>query len=153
MRTWLVLRNRKSGYASAIVGHPSGFAVLSWVEVRRFQSAEQILHLAQQVARGGSVLNLHGFAKLANQLALCFRELLRRLHDNLHYQVSGVLSHLCRVAGTPAGLRAFVDPEHGISFKCRYMNLSAQRDLGKGNEDDAMKIIAIALEERVWLYG
>jgi hypothetical protein len=101
---------------------------------------------------------VHGFAELAKQLALRFRELLRRLHDNLHHQVSAAMlvqmrHTLAAQAELLAGLRALVDPEHGISFKRRYMNLIAQRDLRKGNEDDAMKVIAIAFEELVRLYG
>ncbi len=49
-------------------------------------------------------------------------------------------------------LRALLDAERGISLKRRYLNLIAQRHLGKGDEDDAMKIIAITFKELVRLY-
>jgi hypothetical protein len=51
-------------------------------------SAEQILHFAEQTTRGGLVLDVHAFAQLAKEIALRLIEPLRRLHHNLHYQVS-----------------------------------------------------------------
>src|ERR1700733_7008268 len=46
-------------------------------------------------------------------------------------------------------LRTLMDAQRGVSFKRRHLNLVAQRNLREGDEDDAMKVIAIALEELV----
>src|ERR1700689_3972760 len=100
---------------------------------------------------------MHGVAQLAKQIALRLGELLRRLHHNLHYQVSPAVlverrHTLSAQTGFLARLRALMDPQRGVSFKRRYLNLVAQRNLRKGDEDDAMKVIAIALEELVRIY-
>jgi len=99
-------------------------------------SAEEIFHLAQQTARSGLVLDVHGFAQLAKQIALRLGELLWRLHHNLHYQVSpAVLVEMRHTLAAQtvflAGLRALMDPQRGVSFKRRYLNLVAQRNLRK----------------------
>src|SRR5579859_3824441 len=49
-------------------------------------------------------------------------------------------------------LRALVDPQRGVAFECRHLNLVTQRKLGEGNENDAIEVIAIAFEELVCFY-
>ena len=45
-----------------------------------------------------------------------------------------------------ARLRALVDTQRGVPFKRRYLNLIAQSNLRKGDKNDAMKVITVALE-------
>src|SRR6202161_4020386 len=51
-----------------------------------------------------------------------------------------------------ARLRALVDAQRSVSFERRYLDLIAQRNLRKGDKNDAMKIIAVAFEELMRLY-
>src|ERR1700733_8007110 len=100
---------------------------------------------------------MHGFAELTKQLALRLAELLRRLHHHLPHQIPTAMliemrNTFAAQAELLARLRSLLDAERGISLKRRYLNLIAQRKLGKGYEDDAIKVIAIAFEELVRLY-
>src|SRR5882757_2407843 len=45
-----------------------------------------------------------------------------------------------------------MDPQRGVAFECRHLNLVTQRKLGEGNENDTVKVIAIAFEELVCFY-
>src|SRR6202034_1042828 len=116
--------------------------------------AEKVLHLAQQAARRGLVFNLHRVAQLMKQIALRLGELLGRLHHNLHHQVSAPMLVEMRNTLTPqaillARLRALVDAKRGVAFESRHLDLISQRNLRKGDENDAMQIISVALEEFV----
>ena len=97
---------------------------------------------------------MHGLAELAKQIALHLRQLLRRLHYNLHHQISSTVlvemrNTLAAEAELLARLRALMDPQRGVAFECRHLNLVTQRKLREGNENDTIKVVAIAFEELV----
>src|SRR5208283_3297983 len=117
---------------------------------------EHLLHLVEQAAGGGSVLDGQRVSELAQQLSLNACELFWCLDGHLHDEISATalveMGHALRAKTKflPA-LCAFRNLQHGRTFERGYLHLGAERRLRERDGQDAMQVIAIALEELVRL--
>src|ERR1700722_10527995 len=97
--------------------------------------------------------------KLGQKLALAPREILRRLDNELHEQVARIActQHRHALAAQPQlspRLGAFRHADPGLgSIERPDIEFAAKRGLHHRDRDAAIKVCAVALEERVRLYG
>ena len=123
--------------------------VLSWLF---FEQADLQKNIATP-----RVLHLHGLAQFLQQFLLLLRQLVGRLHTDLHDEVTLTVAVQVRYAlaldaEALTALRSFRNLQHSNTFQRFNLQLITQRSLREADRHNAVQIITIALEEFVGLY-
>ena len=116
--------------------------------------AEDLFDLAEEAAGGWGVFDGDGFGELPQELLLLLGELGGRLHADFDDEVAlavgvQVGNALAAQLELLAALRAFGDLDGFDAFERVDLELGAERGLREADGNDAVEVVAIALEELV----
>ena len=116
--------------------------------------AEEVFHFFKNPRGSGLVIDRHGLRQLSHQVALGAAHLLRNLHD--HFDDKVALALVVQVGNAApsdaqflAALRALGNLEADRAVDAGNVNLRAQGGLREADGNDAVEVVADALEEVV----
>ena len=119
---------------------------------------EEVLHFLEQAGRGGLIVHGEGFRELGDQFALCAAQLSGDLDQHLDDQVA-FASFIQEGNAAPAhaqlasALGSLGDLHGDRAVDSGHFELCAERGLREADGNDAVEVVAVALEEIVRPYG